>query len=71
MGECVHYPSQYRLEDAMVTAAALGFSVVRAHTLGISSGMASQGLALNPSKGVFNDKAFATIDYAIAQVVAE
>lgn len=70
MGECIHYPSQYRLEDAMVTAQALGFSAVRAHTLGVSSGLASQGLALNPKLNVFNDKAFDSMDYAIAQVRA-
>jgi hypothetical protein len=52
----------------MVTAQALGFSAVRAHTLGVSSGLASQGLALNPKLNVFNDKAFDSMDYAITQV---
>ncbi|EGD78291.1 hypothetical protein PTSG_12876 [Salpingoeca rosetta] len=62
---CIHYPSFYRIDDAIETAQGLGFSVIRAHTLGISSGSQSNGLALHPNRTTYNDKAFATIDYAI------
>ena len=31
-------PSHYRIDDAMLTAAAMGAGVIRGHTLGISTG---------------------------------
>ena len=45
--------------------AGLGFNVIRAHSIGISSGMQSQGKALMPALNTVNTAAFASIDYAI------
>jgi hypothetical protein len=59
----VAYPTTFRIDDALTTAVGLGATVVRSHTLGISVG---NRLSLEPSLDVFNDAAFGTIDYAIA-----
>jgi len=58
----VDYPTRFRIRDALDTAAATGATVVRSHML------ASTGapLTLRPEAGVWNDEAFATIDYAMA-----
>jgi hypothetical protein len=60
----VHYPTQYRISDALETAAALGWVVVRAHTLGISTG---NPLSFEPAFGVFNESALDAADWAIAE----
>ncbi|HYN97339.1 MAG TPA: carbohydrate binding domain-containing protein [Pilimelia sp.] len=60
----VDYPTRFRIDDALRTAKAMGSTVVRSHTLGISTGTP---LSIEPSLGEFNADAFATIDYAIAQ----
>ena len=60
----VHYPTQFRITDALETAAALGWTVVRAHTLGISTGNA---LSYEPALGVFNESALDAADWAIAE----
>ncbi|MFD8153178.1 carbohydrate binding domain-containing protein [Streptomyces sp. NPDC059720] len=60
----VAYPSFFRIRDGLRSAKALNSTVVRAHTLGISVG---HPLSIEPERGVFNPKAFATIDYAIAE----
>eukprot|EP00055_Hartaetosiga_balthica_P014980 m.85555 g.85555 ORF g.85555 m.85555 type:complete len:520 (+) comp8746_c2_seq2:173-1732(+) len=70
-GECIHYPSHYRIDDAIQTAKGMGMNVIRAHTLGISTGNKSNGLALHPNLTTFNDKAFDTIDYSIASAKRE
>jgi hypothetical protein len=56
------YPTHFRVDDAFVAAAAMGTTVVRAHTLGISVGCA---LCVEPSLGTFNAVALEHIDYAI------
>ena len=58
----VAYPSHFRVDDAFATMADMGTTVVRSHTLGISTGCR---LCLEPSLGQFNQTAFASIDYAI------
>lgn len=58
----IAYPSHFRVDDALDTAARMGATVVRSHTVGVSTGGA---LSLEPSLGHFNDQAFAAIDYAI------
>jgi mannan endo-1,4-beta-mannosidase len=58
----IAYPTPFRIADALETARDMGATVVRGQTLGISTG---NPLSVEPSLGVFNDKAFASIDYAI------
>jgi mannan endo-1,4-beta-mannosidase len=58
----ISYPSHFRVDDALATAAFMGETVVRAHTLGISVGCQ---LCLEPSLGTFNQVALQHIDYAI------
>ncbi|MFB4282271.1 cellulase family glycosylhydrolase [Nonomuraea sp. MTCD27] len=59
----VGYPTFFRIRDALDTAKAMGMTVVRSHML------ASTGneLSILPSKEEgFNERAFDTVDYAIA-----
>ncbi len=56
------YPTRFRVDDALTTARAMGATVVRAHTLGISVGCS---LCVEPSRGHFNATALAHIDYAV------
>lgn len=58
----VTYPSHFRVDDALATAQAMGATVVRAHTLGISVGCS---LCVEPKLGMFNETALQHIDYAI------
>jgi len=58
----VHYPTKYRIEDALTTVAGLGISVVRSHSMGISTG---NPLSFEPTFNVFNDSALDAADYAI------
>ena len=60
----VHYPTQFRITDALETAAALGWRVVRGHTVGISTGNA---LSFEPTLNVFNDAALDAADWAVAE----
>ncbi|SCF42385.1 cellulose binding domain-containing protein [Micromonospora mirobrigensis] len=59
----IAYPSTFRIDDGLDTAKAMGATVVRSHTLGIST---AHPLTLEPKLGQFNDQAFATIDHAVA-----
>ncbi len=63
----VAYPTQFRVQDALATAQAMGATVIRAHTLGISVGCS---LCIEPSLDVFNDIAMQHIDYAIKEAHA-
>jgi len=56
------YPTRFRVDDALTTARAMGATVVRAHTMGISVGCS---LCVEPSRGHFNATALAHIDYAV------
>jgi mannan endo-1,4-beta-mannosidase len=58
----IAYPTRFRIDDALETAKDMGATVVRAQTLGISTG---NPLSLEPSLGRFNPRAFGPIDYSI------
>ena len=58
----VNYPTQFRVDDALMTAKEMGANVVRSHTLGISTGCS---LCVEPSLGTFNQAALQHMDYAI------
>lgn len=60
----VDYPTRFRIRDGLETARGMGATVVRSHTLGVSTG---SPLSLEPSLDTFNDRAFATIDYSVAE----
>jgi mannan endo-1,4-beta-mannosidase len=60
----VGYPTYFRIRDGLLTARRMNSTVVRAHTLGVSTG---SPLSLEPALDQFNDGAFATIDYSIAE----
>lgn len=60
----VSYPSAFRVTDALDTAKVMGANVIRAHTLGVSTGTP---LSVEPVLGEFNEKAFQAIDFAIAE----
>jgi len=61
----IEYPTQYRITDALVTISGwLGPTLVRSHSLGISTGNI---LSFEPKLGVFNDSALLASDWAIAE----
>jgi hypothetical protein len=59
----IHYPTPFRIRDALTTAAGMGARVIRAHTLGVSTGNA---LSFEPALGVFNGSALDAADYAVS-----
>ena len=58
------YPTKGRITDAMATVKALGGTIVRSHTLGVSVG---NPLSVIPEPGVVNEDAFDAIDWAVYQ----
>jgi len=61
----VHYPTHFRVTDGLTAIAGfLGPTLVRAHTVGISTGNA---LSFMPRLGVFNDSALDAADWAVAE----
>ena len=58
------YPTKGRITDAMATVKALGGTMVRSHTLGVSVG---NPLSVMPELGVVNEDAFDAIDWAVYQ----
>ncbi|KAK3337247.1 glycoside hydrolase superfamily [Cercophora scortea] len=58
------YPTKGRITEAMAVVRALGGTMIRAHTLGVSTG---NPLSLMPAPGQVNEKAFETIDWAVWQ----
>lgn len=58
------YPTKGRITDVMATVKALGGTMIRAHTLGVSTG---NPLSLMPEAGVINEEAFEAIDWAVYQ----
>ncbi|QLQ38406.1 carbohydrate binding domain-containing protein [Micromonospora robiginosa] len=60
----VDYPTYFRIRDGLTTARRMGATVVRAHTLGVSTGHPK---SLEPTLGQVNPEAFDRIDYAIAE----
>jgi mannan endo-1,4-beta-mannosidase len=61
-GNGIAYPSHFQVDDALATAQAMGATVVRSHTLGISVGCS---ICVEPALGTFNQGALQYIDYAI------
>ncbi|KAI1320234.1 glycoside hydrolase superfamily [Xylariaceae sp. FL0255] len=58
------YPTKERITEEMAVTRALGGTFIRGHTLGISVG---NPLSIWPKKGVLNEQAFDTIDWAVYQ----
>lgn len=58
------YPTKERITEVMAVVNALGGTMIRAHTLGVSTG---NPLSLWPEQGVVNEEAFDTIDWAVYQ----
>ncbi|KAI1083203.1 glycoside hydrolase family 5 protein [Whalleya microplaca] len=58
------YPTKERITEAFAIVQALGGTMIRGHTLGISTG---NPLSLVPDPGVVNEAAFETIDWAVYQ----
>ena len=61
----IHLPTPFRVTDGLTTVAGvLPGTVLRAHTLGISTG---SPLSFEPALGVFNHSNLAAADFAIAE----
>ena len=60
-------PSHFRVLDGLTTAASLGITVIRSHTLGISTG---SYYSFEPTLGVFNASALDAADFALASAQA-
>ncbi|HEY3868110.1 MAG TPA: hypothetical protein VGM10_07155 [Actinocrinis sp.] len=60
----VAYPTYFRIDDALRTARIMDATVVRSTSMGDSVGCS---LCIEPSLGTFDDDAFDTIDYAVAE----
>ncbi|KAI0879314.1 glycoside hydrolase superfamily [Hypoxylon argillaceum] len=58
------YPTKERVTEVMAVVNALGGTMIRAHTLGVSTG---NPLSIWPARGVVNEKAFEIIDWAVYQ----
>ncbi|KAI1499157.1 glycoside hydrolase superfamily [Biscogniauxia marginata] len=58
------YPTKERITEAMAVVQALGGTIIRAHTLGVSTG---NPLSVMPEPGVVNEDAFEAIDWAVYQ----
>ncbi|KAI0404279.1 glycoside hydrolase superfamily [Xylaria palmicola] len=58
------YPTKERVTEVMAVVNALGGTMIRAHTLGVSTG---NPLSIWPKQGVVNEEAFDIIDWAVYQ----
>lgn len=58
------YPTKERITEVMATVQALGGTMIRGHTLGISVG---NPLSVWPEPGKVNEQAFNSIDWAVYQ----
>lgn len=56
------YPSKFRVDDGLDAAKEMGATVIRSHSLGISTGCRN---CIEPSLGVFNETALEHVDYVI------
>ncbi|KAI3396672.1 hypothetical protein diail_11780 [Diaporthe ilicicola] len=61
------YPAKGRTTEVMAMVRALGGTMIRAHTLGVSTG---NPLSVWPEPGAVNGQAFESIDWAVAQARA-
>jgi len=59
----VDYPTQFRVNDTLTTAVEMGATVIRAHTLGVSTG---NPLSFMPSLGKTNTEALRYIDFEVS-----
>ncbi|MCL6456742.1 MAG: cellulase family glycosylhydrolase [Gorillibacterium sp.] len=59
----VDWPSEFRVKNILDTAAEMGATAVRAHTLASSHGCAK---AIEPLLGIYNEEALLRVDYALA-----
>jgi len=62
--EKISYPTKDRVVEIMNVVKAMGGTMIRAHTLGSSTG---SPLSLMPEPYIVNDKAFEAIDFAVYQ----
>jgi hypothetical protein len=62
LDDSTNYPSQFRVNDALDAAKEMGLTVIRSHSLGISTGCSN---CIEPTSGVFNEVALAHDDYVI------
>lgn len=62
LDDSTNYPSQFRVNDGLDAAKEMGATVVRSHSLGISTGCSN---CIEPTLGVFNATAFEHVDYAL------
>jgi hypothetical protein len=60
-------PSQFRVDDALNAAKEMGLTVIRSHSLGISTGCSN---CIEPSLNVFNESALQRDDYVITAAAA-
>jgi mannan endo-1,4-beta-mannosidase len=58
------YPAKGRATEIMAMVKALGGTMIRAHTLGVSTG---NPLSVMPALGEINEQAFESIDWAVYQ----
>lgn len=58
------YPTKGRITEVMAIVKALGGTMIRAHTAGVSTG---NPLSVMPVQGEINEQAFDTIDWAVYQ----
>ncbi|OIW35427.1 glycoside hydrolase, partial [Coniochaeta ligniaria NRRL 30616] len=58
------YPTKGRITEVMAVIQAMGGTMIRAHTLGVSTG---NPLSVMPTLGVVNEQAFDSIDWAVYQ----
>ncbi|CAN8098789.1 unnamed protein product [Discula destructiva] len=61
------YPTKGRITEIMATVKAMGGTMIRAHTVGVSTG---NPLSLWPAPGEVNAQAFDAIDWSVAQARA-
>jgi len=61
-GSSIHYPTHFRVDDVFATAQEMGALVMRAHTVGVSTG---NPLSFEPTLGDFSGSASEHIDYAV------
>ena len=62
LGDSGNYTPSFEVDDGFASAKAMGLTVVRSHSLGISVGCPN---CIEPRLGVFNQTAFNSVDYAI------
>ena len=62
-GPLKRIPSKFDIEDGLATAAGMGLTVVRSHSVGIST---NHNDSFEPALSVFNASALDTADYAIS-----